>query len=127
MIGINDLNQKRDVGAADRLDILITRLFTLLPDVRLLVSSVLDADSDNPYRHIPPNTDLMGPVSDYNASIAAIVAACQARGENIEFVDMHAGLTLVDLSDGLHPNLDGYIKMADIWADAIDANSPDLN
>lgn len=125
MIGINDLNQKNDVtGAADRLDLLITRLFTLLPDVRLLVSSVLDADDDNDYRHVPPNTDLQEPINNYNAGIASIVATRQGLGENIEFVDMHAGLTLDDLSDGLHPSEEGYIKMADIWTDAIDVNSP---
>ncbi len=128
MIGINDLNQKYDVtGAAGRLDLLITRLFALMPDVRLLVASVLDADSNNAYRHVPPNTDLQGPVHDYNAGIASIVGARRARGQPIEFVDMHAGLTLDDLSDGLHPTARGYAKMADIWADAIDVNSPDSN
>ncbi len=125
MIGINDLNQKNDVtGAADRLDLLITRLFTLLPNVRLLIASVLDADSDNAYRHVPPNTDLHEPILNYNAGIASIVATRQGLGQNIEFVDMYAGFTLDDLSDGLHPTESGYNKMADIWTEAIKLNLP---
>lgn len=122
LIGINDLNQKYDVaGAPARLDLLITRLFSDNPDIRILISSVLDADQNNPYRHVPPNTDLNGPITDYNAAIASIVAARQALGQNIVFVDMYAGLTLEDLSDQLHPNAPGYVKMANSWADAIES------
>ena len=125
MIGINDLNQKYNVASApSRLDNLVTRLFTLKPNVRLLISSVLDADQNNAYRHVPPNADLAGPVHDYNAAIVSIVASHRALGQNIVFVDMHAGLTLADLSDGLHPLAAGYVKMGNIWADAIIANPP---
>jgi lysophospholipase L1-like esterase len=125
MIGINDLNQKYDVaGAPGRLDALVTRLFTLNPNARLLISSLLDADQNNAYRHVPPNTDLAGPVQDYNAAIDSLVASHRALGQNIVFVDMHAGLTLADLSDGLHPLAEGYVKMGNIWADAIIANPP---
>lgn len=122
MIGINDLNQRYDEeGAPDRLDDLITRLFTLNPDMQLLVSNLPDADSNNAYRHNPPNNDLSAAVVDYNAAMAAIVSTRQALGDNISLVDMHAGLTLADLSDGLHPNAAGYEKMANTWADAIEA------
>lgn len=125
LIGINDLNQRYDEsGAPDRLDLLITRLFNLNPDFRILVSSLPDADSNNTYRHNPPNNDMSITVNDYNAGIASIVATRRALGQNIEFVDMHAGLTMADLSDGLHPNAGGYVKMANIWADAIEASPP---
>lgn len=121
-IGINDLNQKYEVADAPaRLDQLITRLFTDNPSVRILIASVLDADQDNPYRHVPPNTDLTGPIKEYNAAIASIVAARRALGENIAFVDLYAGLTLADLSDQLHPTAAGYVKMANLWADALTA------
>ena len=125
MIGINDLNQKYEVEAApDRLDLLLTRLYNLNPQARVVISSLLDADSENAYRHVPPNTDISAPIENYNAAVASIVATRRAAGQSIEFVDIHVGLTLDDLSDGLHPSEAGYIKMADIWADAIEAVPP---
>ncbi len=121
LIGINDLNQKYDVAEApDRLELLADRLFSLNPRVELVISSLPEADSNNRFRHVPPNTDLSGPISDYNAAIASMVAGRQALGQNIVFVDMHAGLTLADLSDQLHPTASGYAKMGKIWADAIE-------
>ena len=125
MIGINDLNQKYEVETAPvRLDLLLTRLYALNPDVRILVSSVLEADQNNDFRHVPPNEDLSEPIAAYNAGIASIVKTRRTAGQSIEFVNMHVGLTLDDLSDGLHPGAGGYVKMANIWADAIEANPP---
>ncbi|MBN2163367.1 MAG: hypothetical protein JXR25_08295 [Pontiellaceae bacterium] len=120
MIGINDLNQRYDEeGAPERLDLLMTRLLDLNPDMEILVSTLPDADSNNTYRHNPPNNDLSAAIVDYNTAMAGIVATRRAAGEHITLVDMHAGLTLTDLSDGLHPNAAGYDKMAAIWTDAI--------
>jgi len=121
MIGINDLNHGFDIATApDRLDLLITRLFTLSPNVRLLISSLLDAEQDNPYRGDGTH-DIIASVQDYNAAMVSLVAAHRALGQNIAFVDMHAGLTLADLDDGLHPNPAGHVKMGKLWADAIES------
>lgn len=120
MIGINDLNQKYDeAGAPGRLDDLITLLYSKNPAMHVVVSTLPDADSNNAYRHNPPNNDLSASILDYNASMATIVSNRQALGDHITLVDMHAGLTLSDLSDGLHPNAGGYEKMGNIWADAV--------
>ena len=54
--------------------------------------------------------------------MATMVAERRALGQNLELVDMHAGLTLDDLDDGLHPNAGGHLKMSKIWTDAIIAN-----
>ena len=97
----------------------MTRLIDLNPDMEILVSTLPDADSDNPYRHVTPNNDLNTTIVDYNTAMAGIVATRQANGEHITLVDMYSGLTQSDLSDGLHPNAGGYDKMADIWADSI--------
>ena len=121
MIGINDLNQEYDeAGAPARLDALMTRLIDLNPDMEILVSTLPDADSDNPYRHVTPNNDLNTTIVDYNTAMAGIVATRQANGEHITLVDMYSGLTQSDLSDGLHPNATGYDKMADVWSNAIE-------
>lgn len=129
MIGINDINHDYDIDTApDRLDLLMTRLFTLYPECRVLIASLPDADQDNPYRGqnkpapiVPATNDLAVSISDYNMAMAEMVADRQAQGQSIALVDMHAGLTMADLSDGLHPNAGGYRKIAEIWADAIES------
>ncbi len=57
-------------------------------------------------------------------AIVMIVANHRAIGRKIAFVDIHAGLTLADLGDGLHPSASGYVKMGNIWADAVVADPP---
>lgn len=124
MIGINDLNHDYDIATApDRLDLLITRLFTVCPAGRIIVASVLDAEEDNPYRGGATN-DLAAAVSAYNTAMVAIVNQRRDLGQNIGLVDMNAGLTFADLTDGLHPNPGGYAKMGDLWANAIMAIAP---
>jgi len=124
LIGINDLNIGYKVDTApERLDLLVTRLFGYYPNTRLLIASLPDADQNNPYRHSATN-NLAAAVSNYNAGIVSIVASHRAMGQNITFVDIHAGLTLADLGDGLHPSAAGYVKMGNIWADAVVAAPP---
>jgi len=124
LIGINDLNIDYKINTAPaRLDLLVTRLFGYFPNTRLLIASLPDADQNNPYRHGATN-DLAAAVSNYNAGIASIVASHRAMGQKIAFVDIHAGLTLADLGDGLHPFAAGYVKMGNIWADAVVADPP---
>lgn len=123
LIGINDLNVGYKIDTADeRLDLLITRLFSYYPHTRLLIASLPAADPNNHHRHGATN-DLAVSVKDYNAGMASVVAKHKARGQNITLVDMHDALTLADLHDGLHPNAKGYVKMGDAWTDAIVASA----
>ena len=51
----------------------------------------------------------------------------QARvdaGKKVSFVDIHGALTVSDLVDGVHPNADGYLKMAQAWLPAVEATLP---
>lgn len=126
MIGINDLNTGYQVNtAASRLDLLITRLFGYYPNARILVASLPDAQQVNSYRHGATNNIAVA-VSNYNAGMLSVVAAHRAIGQKIERVDMHSKFTLADLADGLHPNTNGYVKMGNVWADAI-AAKPAVN
>lgn len=122
LIGINDLNTGYQVeAAAERLDLLINRLFGYYPNTRLLVASLPDAQQVNSYRHGATN-DIAAAVSNYNAGMLAVVAAHKALGQKIERVDMHSKIVLSDLADGLHPNTNGYVKMGNAWADAVAAD-----
>ncbi len=59
-------------------------------------------------------------VTAYNQSLANTVAALQAAGKSVHFVDMHAALTPEDImEDGVHPTRAGMEKMAAAWYDAI--------
>lgn len=124
LIGINDLNHDCGISTApDRLNRLITRLFHYYPHARILVSSVLDAEQSNRFRFGATN-DLALAVNHYNAAIASMVAKRKAQGQKIFFVDMHAHFTRAELDDGLHPTAAGYVKMGNIWANAIVADTP---
>ncbi|HEV2329176.1 MAG TPA: SGNH/GDSL hydrolase family protein [Verrucomicrobiae bacterium] len=121
MIGINDLNTGYKIDTAPkRLDLLVTRLFGYYPQTRILIASLPEAEQNNTHRHGATN-DLAVAVNHYNAGIVSIVAKHRMMGQKIIFVDMHAALTLADLQDGLHPSAEGYVKMGNIWADALTA------
>ena len=57
--------------------------------------------------------------SAFNDSLPALVSAQVALGRQVSLVDMHSAWVPGDLSDGVHPNLAGYDKMADVWFPAI--------
>ncbi len=104
-IGTNDLGQQYQVPTApDRLHALVDHIVRDAPDATVLVASVIVSTSS-------VEEPLRGP---FNAAIPGIVAAEQALGRHVAYVDMSA-LTTGDLADALHPNDSGYRKMADAF------------
>lgn len=60
--------------------------------------------------------------ADYNAGLAALVAA---MGPNFVYVNAGGALNLGDLSsDGVHPTAQGYAKLGELLADAVDKVLP---
>jgi lysophospholipase L1-like esterase len=56
----------------------------------------------------------------FNDSVEAIVNQRITEGDDLIMVDMeHALIYPTDLADGVHPNDNGYAKMADVWYDAL--------
>ncbi|MFC9330289.1 ricin-type beta-trefoil lectin domain protein [Kitasatospora sp. NPDC057015] len=101
-IGTNDLNQNYQVpAAADRLGALIDQITRGAPDATVLVGSLIVSTS--------PTEEASRPA--FNQRIPGIVQAAQAAGKHVRLVDMGA-LTGADLSDSLHPNDNGFEKMA---------------
>ncbi|WP_163508917.1 family 43 glycosylhydrolase [Fodinicola acaciae] len=107
-IGTNDVNQDYQLPTApDRLRDLINLIKSKDPGVTILVASIIPAR----------DATLNARVNAYNAAIPAIV---QQAGANVRFVDMNARITIDDLSpDGIHPSDAGYLKMGDVWYDAL--------
>lgn len=104
-IGTNDLNGNYQIPTApDRLRALIDRITRSLPEVTVLVGTVIVSTSGTVEANRP----------GFNARIPGIVQAQQAAGKRVRLVDMSA-LTAADLADSLHPNDNGFRKMADAF------------
>jgi len=60
-------------------------------------------------------------IEAYNANLKVWVMAKLKEAKPLQFVDMHdqAGLTRDDMSDTLHPNATGYVKIAKVWLNAL--------
>ncbi|MGW4697373.1 ricin-type beta-trefoil lectin domain protein [Kitasatospora cineracea] len=80
------------------------------PDATVLVATVIVSTSGTEEANRPA----------FNNALPGIVSAEQAAGKHVRLVDMSA-LTSADLSDSLHPDDDGYRKMADAFNAGIQA------
>src|SRR3954447_19861671 len=110
-IGTNDLNGNYQIPTApDRLRALIDRITDDVPDVTVLVGTVIVSTSGTEEANRPA----------FNAKLPGIVQAEQAAGKHVRLVDMGA-LTRADLADSLHPNDSGYSKMADAFDAGVQA------
>ena len=110
-IGTNDLNGNYQIPTApDRLRALIDRITRDAPDATVLVGTVIVSTSRTAEANRPA----------FNAKLPGIVQAQQAAGKHVRLVDMSA-LTAADLADSLHPNDNGYRKMADAFNAGVQA------
>ncbi|MFE0325862.1 ricin-type beta-trefoil lectin domain protein [Streptomyces sp. NPDC058960] len=110
-IGTNDLNGNYQVPTAtDRLRALIDQITRDAPDATVLVGTLIVSTSGTEEASRPA----------FNAKLPGIVQAEQAVGKHVRLVDMSA-LTTADLADSLHPNDNGYRKMADAFNAGVQA------
>lgn len=110
LIGTNDMARGNDVNnAPDRLNALIEEIFLQLPNVQLFVAS------------LPPIGEpvLNQRVLNYNRAISELVRHKQTEEKSIFFVDLYYILSLDDLPDGVHPNREGFRKIAKAWDEAL--------
>ena len=110
-IGTNDLDRNYEIPTApDRLRALVDQITRDAPDATVLVGTVIVSTSGSDEANRPA----------FNARIPGIVQAEQAAGKHVRLVDMSA-LTTADLSDALHPNDNGFRKMADAFNAGVQA------
>ncbi|GAA2332043.1 ricin-type beta-trefoil lectin domain protein [Streptomyces kunmingensis] len=110
-IGTNDLNGNYQVPTApDRMSALIDQILRAAPDATVLVGTVIVSTSATEEAYRP----------EFNRRLTQIVQAKAAAGQHVRLVDMGA-LTAADLSDALHPNDNGFGKMADAFAAGVQA------
>jgi lysophospholipase L1-like esterase len=100
-IGINDLNRGIDVpNAPNRLTALVDRIFADKPGVTVLMLGL-----------IPTTPGLETQTRDYNNRARALESLEQQAGKKFRYVEPPA-LTSAQLPDRLHPNDEGYQRMA---------------
>jgi lysophospholipase L1-like esterase len=110
-IGTNDLNGNYQVSTATaRLASLVDQITRDVPGATVLVASLVVSTSgtEEQYR------------GAYNQAIPGIVQSEQAAGKHVGYVDM-SSVGTGDLSDYLHPNDNGYQKMADAFHKGVQA------
>ncbi|KAI9706035.1 MAG: hypothetical protein M1836_005441 [Candelina mexicana] len=109
-IGTNDAGGSTDINALPgQLGTMIDSLFTGCPDAVIIVAKIVPSG----------NSNTQSRVITYNSAIDGVVASRRSAGKHILVVDMFSALSTSDLQDGIHPNDEGYQKMADVWIDGI--------
>lgn len=110
-IGTNDLNGDYQVPTApDRMSALIDQILRGAPDATVLVGTVIVSTSSTEEANRPA----------FNEKLVQIVQSKAAAGKHVRLVDMSA-LNAADLSDALHPNDNGFSKMADAFNAGVQA------
>jgi len=77
--------------------------------VRVIVALIIDKQEKNNIIRI------------FNKKLQVLLTSRLLDGDNIAIVDMYkgAGLITADYADNLHPNTNGYKKMAKVWFNAL--------
>jgi lysophospholipase L1-like esterase len=105
-IGTNDM--RGDVSmSGTRLGTLIDQIVMDLPNALLVVATII------------PYPSQASQVTTYNNAIPAIVEARANAGKHVVLVDQFTGFPNSELADGVHPNAQGYARMARVWYAAI--------
>ena len=112
MVGTDDFGQGGGLATAQtNLSNLLADIATKRPFAKIILSTL-------PPRGDNPDWELRQ--SAFNASIPQIVSNQVALGRQVSFIDPHPLWVSGDLSsDGVHPSLIGYGKLADVWFPAI--------
>jgi lysophospholipase L1-like esterase len=109
-IGTNDFGGGgSDPAAITRLDNLITKMAGLRPTAHIIVTNLME-------RGEPANTTIQ---TEFNPFVQGVVDAHILAGDLVSFLDMRAAVPLSDMPDNLHPDQNGYNKMAAAWHGAI--------
>jgi len=93
--------------APNRLGELIDKLVAAAPDAVVLVAT------------LTPLPRVSADVDTFNNAVPGLVKARADKGKKVALVSM-AAIKPTDLKEGVHPNDGGYLKMADIWFQAIE-------
>jgi len=119
MIGTNDMAWWTVEPMADvvsRINDIINKVIANAPQGHVIIASIApQGGGDLPTTVVPNGRDRTTLVNELNAGIANLVSQRQTSGDSIDFVNVNAVLTTVDLYDGIHPNDAGHVKMGNAF------------
>jgi lysophospholipase L1-like esterase len=99
-------------GADSRLGDLMDELIQEAPDALIVVSNII------------PLPFAASAVDSFNATVPGMVQERASAGAHIIFADLFQGFPESELGDGVHPNEQGYDRMAQAWFEAISPYLP---
>jgi len=92
---------------------ILDAIYTQSPETKVILAQIINAQ--NPLQII----------SNYNFNLNSLVQTRLENGEKIDLVDMENSIDYnTDMVDNLHPNEQGYAKIANVWYDALKAAIP---
>lgn len=106
MIGTNDLFARDTANMATRLEVLLDNVVKDAPNALIVLAQITPLGTTN------------AALTAYNAKIPGIIESHAAKGHHMIGVDM-SQLPTSQLSDGTHPNDQGYAYLANVWYAAI--------
>jgi lysophospholipase L1-like esterase len=107
--GTNDMEKSVDPGGAPaRLGRVIDDVLEDAPDATVIVATIVPAS----------NSGTQGRIDTFNDEVVNLAQKRANAGKHVLAVSMNE-VSTGDLSDGLHPNDNGYAKMAEAWYDGI--------
>lgn len=115
LLGTNDAGNNDNIAdAGARYSALLDSLWSITPDATIVMATVPVNGWGSPWEDY---------VEQINEQLHTIFNNYQAAGKRITFVDFHDGADALvhptDFADMLHPNNEGYAKMANLWFQGI--------
>ncbi|KAK4066314.1 CAZyme family CE3 [Trichoderma aggressivum f. europaeum] len=110
--GSNDCIQGFDIGRiGKRMGNMLDVIWAVAPNSTVILSNLI----------LNLDTEVESRIRWANDQFQGIALLKQSEGKRIVFVDMHSqlGPKENDISDGTHPNDQGYHKMAKIWYNGV--------
>lgn len=118
-IGTNDILSLYDLDNVPmRLEALVDKILAKLPQRgKLYIAKIPYIAENATYNKTGKNQTEMSEIVDtYNAAVTNL-----AEEKGLTLVDINGALTLFDLKDGIHPTVDGYAKMGDLWYEVLES------
>lgn len=112
--GTNDMKNNIDPSNAPlRLKKLIDKILKHSENAVILVCQIIPADPARYSSTVPR-------IKTFNEAIPDLVKDYVSKGKKVMMVSMNKAISITDLADGLHPNDNGYSKMAKTYFEAIE-------
>lgn len=114
-IGTNDVIHGQDnPSTISDITSIVSNLRAAVPSVKIVLAQ------------ITPETSANGSwIPDLNSRIATLATSLSTAQSPIKLVDQYTGIdTTADLTDGIHPNISGELKLATKWYTALQSILP---